>query len=73
MTNDRKLLLADCCVIASTKSKILKTGSSSSAEHCTLEFLVRETDLHELQVLMDKLSEVHLVMSVKRRVSSLVC
>lgn len=37
MANDRKLLLADCSVVASKNSEILKTGSSSSAEHCTLE------------------------------------
>jgi len=70
--NDRKLLLADCSVIASKNSEILKTGSSASAEHCILEFLVRVTDLHELQVLMDKLSEVHSVMSVERRVGCVI-
>lgn len=70
MANDRKLLLADCSVIASKNSEILKTGSSSSAEHCTLEFLVRVSDLEDLQVLMDKLREVHSVMSVERRFGS---
>ena len=70
MANDRKLLLADCSVVASKNSEILKTGSSSSAEHCTLEFLVRVSDLQELQALMDKLGEVHSVMSVERRFGS---
>ena len=72
MANDRKLLLADCSVIASKNSEILKTGSSSSREHCILEFLVRVSDLDELQLLMDKLREVPSVMSVERRVSDLV-
>ncbi|KAL3784787.1 hypothetical protein ACHAW5_009804 [Stephanodiscus triporus] len=70
MANDRKLLLADCSVIASKNSEILKTGSSSSVEHCTLEFLVKVSDLQELQSLMDKLMKVHSVMSVERRFGS---
>lgn len=70
MANDRKLLLADCSVIASKNSEILKTGSSSSLEHCTLEFLVKVSDLQELQSLMDKLMKVHSVMSVERRFGS---
>ncbi|KAL7452618.1 hypothetical protein ACHAWC_004347 [Mediolabrus comicus] len=70
MAVDRKLLLADCSVIASKNSEILKTGSSSSNEHCILEFLVRVKDLDELQNLMDKLSEVNSVMSVERRFGS---
>jgi (p)ppGpp synthase/HD superfamily hydrolase len=70
MANDRKLLLADCCVIASKNSEILKTGSSSSREHCTLEFLVRVSDLQELQIFMDKLMDVPSVMSVERRFGS---
>ena len=70
MAVDRKLLLADCSVIASKNSEILKTGSSSSNEHCILEFLVRVKDLDELQNLMDKLSEVDSVMSVERRFGS---
>ena len=69
VANDRKLLLADCSVIVSKNSEILKTGSSSSSEHCILEFLTRVRDLDELQSLMDKLSEVDCVMSVERRVS----
>lgn len=72
VANDRKLLLADCSVIASTNSEILKTGSSSTSEHCVLEFLVRVRDLDELQILMDKLLEVDSVMSVERRVRSFV-
>ncbi|KAK1740728.1 GTP diphosphokinase [Skeletonema marinoi] len=70
MSVDRKLLLADCSVIASQNSEILKTGSSSSNEHCILEFLVRVKDLDELQNLMDKLREVNSVMSVERRFGS---
>ncbi|KAL7537533.1 hypothetical protein ACHAXR_007884 [Thalassiosira sp. AJA248-18] len=66
--HDRKLLLADCSVVASKNSEILKTGSSSSAEHCTLEFLVRVSDIHELQILMNHMNEVHSVMSVERRI-----
>lgn len=70
MAVDRKLLLADCSVIASQNSEILKTGSSSSNEHCILEFLVRVKDLDELQNLMDKLREVNSVMTVERRFGS---
>lgn len=70
VANDRKLLLADCSVVASKNSEILKTGSSSSSEHCVLEFLVRVRDLDELQNLMDRLREVNNVMSVERRVRS---
>lgn len=70
MANDRKLLLADCSVIASKNSEILKTGSSTTLEHCTLEFLVKLSDLDELQNLMDKLIEVKSVMSVERRFGS---
>ena len=70
MANDRKLLLADCSIIASKYSEILKTGSSSNAEHCTLEFLTRVSDLEELQTLMNQLSGVHSVMSVERRFGS---
>jgi len=70
MANDRKLLLADCSVVASKNSEILKTGSSSTAEHCTLEFLVSVSDLEELQTLMNKLGGVHSVMSVERRFGS---
>lgn len=70
MANDRKLLLADCSVVASKNSEILNTASSSSAEHCTLEFLVRVQDLLELQDLMNKLRDVHSVMSVERRFGS---
>jgi hypothetical protein len=69
IANDRKLLLADCSVVASTNSEILKTGSSSTSEHCVLEFLVRVRDLDDLQILMNKLLEVNSVMSVERRVS----
>ena len=69
IANDRKLLLADCSIIASTNSEILKTGSSSTSEHCVLEFLVRVRDLEHLQILMDKLLEVKSVMTVERRVS----
>mmetsp|Transcript_30603 Transcript_30603/g.63698 ORF Transcript_30603/g.63698 Transcript_30603/m.63698 type:complete len:1027 (-) Transcript_30603:179-3259(-) len=70
VANDRKLLLADCSVVASKNSEILKTGSSSSSEHCILEFLVRVRNLDELQYLMDKLREVDSVMSVERRFGS---
>lgn len=70
MANDRKLLLADCSVIASKNSEILKTGSSTTLEHCTLEFLVKLSDLDELQNLMDKLMQVKSVMSVERRFGS---
>merc|ERR1719291_144279 len=68
MAHDRKLLLADCSVIASKNSEILKTGSSSNQEHCILEFLVRVTDFNEVQTLMDKLRDVDSVLSVERRV-----
>jgi len=72
VANDRKLLLADCGAVASRNSEILKTGSSSTSEHCILEFLVRVKDLDELQSLMDKLGEVDCVMSVERRFGSVL-
>eukprot|EP00804_Cyclotella_cryptica_P011532 CCRYP_019879-RC/>CCRYP_019879-RC protein AED:0.05 eAED:0.05 QI:235/0.6/0.33/1/0.6/0.33/6/1939/996 len=72
VANDRKLLLADCGAVASRNSEILKTGSSSTSEHCILEFLVRVRDLDELQSLMDKLGEVDCVMSVERRFGSVL-
>jgi hypothetical protein len=55
---------------ADTNSEILKTGSSSTSEHCVLEFLVRVRDLDDLQILMDRLLDANSVMSVERRVSN---
>ena len=74
MANDRKLLLADCSEVASKNAEIIKTTSRSTAEHCTLNFLVRVSDLEELQVLMNKLIQVHSVMSgMLSSLSSFLC
>jgi len=66
---DRKLLLADCSQVVSDNADIVKTGSYTTEEHATLEFLVRVRDLKHLQLLMDKLRGINSVMSVERRVS----
>ncbi|KAL3777887.1 LOW QUALITY PROTEIN: hypothetical protein ACHAWO_001514 [Cyclotella atomus] len=52
---------------ADTNSEILKTGSSSTSEHCVLEFLSSR-----LQILMDRLLDVYSVMSVERRFGSVL-
>jgi GTP pyrophosphokinase len=67
---DRKLLLADCSEVVSETVEILKTGSASTEEHCTLVFLVRASCLDNLQQLMDRLGLVRSVMSVERRFGS---
>jgi hypothetical protein len=69
VANDRKKLLADCSEIVSDIAFILKTGSATTNEHATLEFLVRVSDLDHLQRLMDSLRVVPSVMSVERKVS----
>ena len=69
VANDRKMLLADCSEIVSEKAFIVKTGSATTNEHATLEFLVKVTDLDHLQHLIDSLSGVPSVMSVERKVS----
>jgi hypothetical protein len=69
VANDRKKLLADCSEIVSDIAFILKTGSATTNEHATLEFLVRVSDLDHLQRLMDSLRAVPSVMSVERKVS----
>jgi (p)ppGpp synthase/HD superfamily hydrolase len=68
VANDRKKLLADCSEIVSDIAFILKTGSATTNEHATLEFLVRVSDLDHLQRLMDSLRAVPSVMSVERKV-----
>ena len=75
IANDRKLLLADCSEIVSEHSFILKTGSQTISKSnveivARLDFLVKVVDLNQLQLLMDKLSEVKDVMSVERRYGS---
>eukprot|EP00547_Thalassionema_nitzschioides_P003016 CAMPEP_0194204170 /NCGR_PEP_ID=MMETSP0156-20130528/3775_1 /TAXON_ID=33649 /ORGANISM="Thalassionema nitzschioides, Strain L26-B" /LENGTH=964 /DNA_ID=CAMNT_0038930121 /DNA_START=94 /DNA_END=2988 /DNA_ORIENTATION=+ len=67
VAGDRKLLLADCSVIVSEKSEIVKTGSVTTNEHATLSFLVKVASLKHLQELMDELGDVQGVMSVQRR------
>lgn len=67
---DRKLLLADCSQVVSDNADIVKTGSYTTEEHATLEFLVRVRDLKHLQLLMDKLRGINSVMSVERRFGS---
>jgi (p)ppGpp synthase/HD superfamily hydrolase len=67
VAEDRKLLLADCSEIVSELSVIVKTGSVTTREHATLEFLVQVRNLEAIQKLMDELSQVRSVMSVERR------
>jgi (p)ppGpp synthase/HD superfamily hydrolase len=66
---DRKLLLADCSEIVSELSCICKTGSVTTNEHATLNFLIKVNSLQHLQEVMNRLSRVRSVMSVERRVS----
>jgi len=75
VAEDRKLLLADCSEIVSEMSTIVKTGSATTREHATLEFLVQVSSLETIQKLMDHLRQVRSVMSVERRVrdGSLCC
>lgn len=68
VAEDRKLLLADCSEIVSELSTIVKTGSLTTREHATLEFLVQVESLETIQRLMDDLRQVRSVMSVERRV-----
>lgn len=70
VAGDRKLLLADCSEIVSEMSEIVKTGSASTKEHCTLEFLVKTESVGDLQNVMDCLQELDSVMSVERRFGS---
>eukprot|EP00566_Odontella_aurita_P001993 CAMPEP_0113556114 /NCGR_PEP_ID=MMETSP0015_2-20120614/17082_1 /TAXON_ID=2838 /ORGANISM="Odontella" /LENGTH=1056 /DNA_ID=CAMNT_0000457445 /DNA_START=199 /DNA_END=3369 /DNA_ORIENTATION=+ /assembly_acc=CAM_ASM_000160 len=70
VASDRKLLLADCSEIVSEMSEIVKTGSATTKEHATLEFLVKTTSVHDLQKVMDCLQGVDSVMSVERRFGS---
>jgi (p)ppGpp synthase/HD superfamily hydrolase len=58
VANDQKNLLADCSKIVSVIDFLLKTGSATTNEHATLEFLVRLSDLDHLQHLMDSLRVV---------------
>lgn len=72
VAEDRKLLLADCSEIVSEMSTIVRTGSVTTEEHATLEFLVQVSSLETIQRLMDDLAQVRSVMSVERRVRCLV-
>jgi RelA/SpoT family (p)ppGpp synthetase len=67
---DRKLLLADCSEVVSETVEIVRTGSLTTNEHATLNFLVRVSGLQQLQQLMDRLNLVRSVMSVERRFGS---
>ena len=67
---DRKLLLADCSEIVSEHSAICKTGSVTTNEHATLQFLIKVNSLQHLQELMERLGQVRSVLSVERRVSA---
>mmetsp|Transcript_15256 Transcript_15256/g.38431 ORF Transcript_15256/g.38431 Transcript_15256/m.38431 type:complete len:1088 (-) Transcript_15256:394-3657(-) len=66
---DRKLLLADCSEAVSELSEIIKTGSLTTNEHATLNFLVKLRCLDDLQKLMNSLRQIPSVMAVERRVS----
>jgi len=70
VAEDRKLLLADCSMIVSERSGIVKTGSCTTKEHATLSFLVKVASLTNLQELMNELGLVQGVMSVQRRFGS---
>lgn len=70
VAKDRKLLLADCSEIVSEMSEIVKTGSSTSEEHCVLEYLIKVSSVDHLQELMDSLQKIDSVMSVERRFGS---
>lgn len=70
VANDRKMLLADCSEIVSDIAFIVKTGSVTTDEHATLEFLVKVSNLPHLQRLMDSLRVVKSVMSVERKFGS---
>ena len=72
VAEDRKLLLADCSQIVSENAEIVKTGSSTTEEHAMLLYLVQVQNIRELQNLMDKLTNVQSVMSVERRVRSVL-
>ena len=67
---DRKLLLADCSETVSELSEIIKTGSLTTNEHATLNFLVKLRCLDDLQKVMNSLRQIPSVMAVERRVSS---
>lgn len=49
VAEDRKLLLADCSEIVSEMANIVKTGSATTREHATLEFLVQVSSLETIQ------------------------
>ncbi len=66
---DRKLLLADCSETVSELSEIIKTGSLTTNEHATLNFLVKLRCLDDLQKVMNSLRQIPSVMAVERRVS----
>mmetsp|Transcript_19190 Transcript_19190/g.27009 ORF Transcript_19190/g.27009 Transcript_19190/m.27009 type:complete len:186 (-) Transcript_19190:419-976(-) len=67
---DRNFLLADCSEVVSKMSVIIKTGSLTTNEHATLEYLVKVKNLQHLQKLMDNLSQIQSVMSVERKFGS---
>ena len=70
---DRKLLLADCSETVSELSEIIKTGSLTTNEHATLNFLVKLRCLDDLQKVMNSLRQIPSVMAVERRVRTLFC
>jgi len=67
---DRKLLLADCSETVSELSEIIKTGSLTTNEHATLNFLVKLRCLDDLQKVMNSLRQIPSVMAVERRFGS---
>ena len=67
---DRKLLLADCSETVSELSEIIKTGSLTTNEHATLNFLVKLRCLDDLQQVMNSLRQIPSVMAVERRFGS---
>lgn len=70
VTDDRKLLLADCSEVVSETVTIVKTVCTSTDEHATLVFLVQVTGQEHIQQLMDRLGNIRSVMSVERRFGS---
>lgn len=70
VADDRKLLLSDCSATVSESVEIMKTGSMTTNEHATLVFLVKVSNLDDIQTLLDRLSAIRSVMSVERRFGS---
>uniref|UniRef100_A0A7S1FMD9 Putative GTP diphosphokinase RSH1, chloroplastic n=1 Tax=Corethron hystrix TaxID=216773 RepID=A0A7S1FMD9_9STRA len=64
---DRKLLLADCGIVVSRESDILKTRSNTVGDVASFDFLVKVRSLTHLDELVDKLRGVKSVTMVERK------